>query len=211
MAASLQNGIPTEVGVSSDFMAVCPPAPTLIAPPPEVLNDGVVTLRRWRISDADMLFAAITVSRPRLAEWMPWARNETYEREEAVGFLKRTTTKWEDNTEWNYAITITQGGGLEEILGSCGLMRRDDHPGLDIGYWLANGYTGYGYATAAAKLLTAQGLEMNAPSVRILHDKKNTRSGAVPRRLGFECEGEIETDGSLDVAWVKYPEPMPEE
>jgi hypothetical protein len=43
--------------------------------PAEVLQDGEVTLRRWRIEDADALLAAVVVSLRELQIWMPWAKN----------------------------------------------------------------------------------------------------------------------------------------
>ncbi|XWW96589.1 hypothetical protein V2A60_004566 [Cordyceps javanica] len=208
-------------------LAICPPAPTLRAPPPESLTDGTVTIRRWQPSDADALFRIITASRERLAAWMPWAaRATTYERDEAVAFTERTHRRWERDEGWDYAITIGGAGkeqndeeGDEEeeaaavVIGSCGLRRRDDHPGVDAGYWLADGHTGSGHATAAVRLLTAQALGgMGAPSVRIVHDEANERSRGVPRRLGFECQGEVDAEdnpeGRRDTVWVKYPDPV---
>lgn len=198
--------------MSHPYLAVCPPAPILRGPPRETVTDGTVTLRRWCASDADAdaLFRIITASRGRLAAWMPWARNETYERNEAVGFTGRTSKRWDGNESWDYAITIAEGGEMA-VIGSCGLRRRQDHPGVDAGYWLADGYTGKGYATRAVSMLTEQAFAMQAPSVRILHDQANVKSRGVPERLGFECQGEVDTDdnpeGRPDTAWVMYPGP----
>lgn len=201
---------PPQPDMNEPYLAICPPAPILFPPPKETATDGTVTIRRWREADADVLFRIITASRVRLAEWMPWARNPTFEPEEAAAFTQRAQTGWEDGTRWGYAITITEGeGGKEVIVGSCGLRPLKDQPGVNVGYWLAEGHTGKGYATRAAKMLTEAAFEMNAASVRILHDSANLKSRAVPERLGFECQGDVEADenpgGRPDTAWVKYP------
>lgn len=197
-----------EPDMNDPYLAICPPAPTLRAPPASTLTDGTVTIRRWRTSaaDADALFAIISASRARLAEWMPWARNPTYTRDEAVSFTQRTAARWDRDEGWDYAVTVAESG---QVVGSCGLRRREDHPGVDAGYWLADGHTGRGYATRAVRMLTAQALDMHAPSVRIVHDVANVKSRGVPERLGYECQGEVAADdnpeGRPDTVWVKYP------
>ncbi|OAR01203.1 hypothetical protein LLEC1_05683 [Akanthomyces lecanii] len=137
---------------------------------------------------------------------MPWARRDTYERQEAAGFTERTSKRWDGDEGWDYAITTAEGG---EVMGSCGSRRPEDHPGVDAGYWLADEHTGEGYATRAVQMLTQEGLEMLAPSVRIAHDKANEKSCGVPTRLGYECQGDVDgegnSDGRPDTAWVKYP------
>ncbi|OAA77393.1 Acyl-CoA N-acyltransferase [Akanthomyces lecanii RCEF 1005] len=211
---SENQGPPAAPDMDQPYLAVCPPAPILRVPPRETLTDGTVTLRRWHASDADALFRIITASRGRLAAWMPWAaRKDAYERDEAVGFTARTSKRWDGDEGWDYAITTSADGG-EAVIGSCGLRRREDHPGVDAGYWLADGHTGKGYATRAVWMLTEEAFEMLAPSVRIVHDQANEKSRGVPARLGYECQGEVNAEGNpegrSDTVWVKYPEPQRE-
>ncbi|OAA71577.1 Acyl-CoA N-acyltransferase [Cordyceps fumosorosea ARSEF 2679] len=195
---------PPDLNPPPPHLAICPPAPTLRPPPLESVTDGTVTIRRWLASDADALFHIITNSRARLAAWMPWARRDSpYQRHEAVAFTERTALRWDAGSGWDYAITTG-----EQVIGSCGLRRREDNPGVDAGYWLAEGHTGKGLATRAVGLLTEQAWGMGVPSVRVVHDEANGRSAGVPRRLGFECEGEVEAEdnpeGRRDTVWVKY-------
>ncbi|KAJ6787340.1 hypothetical protein PWT90_06540 [Aphanocladium album] len=202
-----------EPDMNEPYLAICPPAPTLRVPPRETLTDGTVTVRRWRAddADADALFRIITASRARLAEWMPWAKKETYERAEAERFTRGTVQRFDSEAGgWDYAITVGEHEDEAIVVGSCGLSRRDDNPGVDAGYWLAEGHIGKGYATRAVKLLTDEALGgMHAPSVRILHDSANARSRAVAERLGYECQGDVEADdnpeGRPDTVWIKYP------
>lgn len=154
---SENQGPPAPPDMDQPYLAICPPAPVLRASPCETLTDGTVTLRRWRTSDADALFRIITASRGRLAAWMPWAaRKDTYERDEAVGFTARSAKRWDDDEGWDYAITTAADGG--EVIGSCGLRRRENRPGVDAAYWLAVGHTGQGHATRAVRMLTEGGL-----------------------------------------------------
>ena len=41
--------------------------------PPEVIEHGPVTLRRFREDDLDAVFAAVTESLDHLRPWLPWA------------------------------------------------------------------------------------------------------------------------------------------
>lgn len=211
---------PPAPDMNEPFLAICPPAPSLTRTPRETLTDGVVTLRRWRASDEESMFRAIAASRKRLAEFMPWARGERYERSEAADFLARSGKRWDDGQGWDYVVTVNgqdsgsnkdkeNGDGREdgEVAGSCSLRRRESHPGLDIGYWLADGFTGKGYVTRAAGMLVDEGFDMGAVSVLIAHEEGNEKSRAVPERLGFECAGVVEGEGGTrDVQWIKYPD-----
>lgn len=152
--------------------------------PVEILPDGEVTLRRWRVADAEALRRAVSGSLDHLAPWMPWAV-DGYGESDAAAFLALTRKKWESGEAFEYAIL----GAGEEVAGSCGLMARIGPGGLEIGYWLAKPRTGRGWATRAARLLTAEAFRMGADRVEIVHDVANERSAAVPRRLGFAPVG----------------------
>ena len=70
------------------------------------------------------------------------------------------------------------------------LQDGDDHyigpGGQEIGYWVRVGWTGRGYATAAARDLVAMAFAMPAVNhVEIHHDVANVASGRVPAKLGF--------------------------
>src|SRR6266702_1644464 len=71
--------------------------------PAEVIERGPVTLRRYREDDLDALFEAVTESLGHLRPWMPWAAD--YSRESAQEYLAGSIKRWDDGTEYNYAIT----------------------------------------------------------------------------------------------------------
>ena len=66
-------------------------------------------------------------------------------------------------------------------------MTRRGRGTLEIGYWVHVDATGHGHATRAATALTDVALRRpRREEVLIYTDEANTRSAAIPRRLGFE-------------------------
>jgi ribosomal-protein-serine acetyltransferase len=147
--------------------------------PDELIERGPVTLRRYREDDLDAVVAAVTASGEHLRRWMPWAVN--YTRQSSAEFLALAARKWEDGSEYNYAI-ITGGA----LAGGCSLMARIGPGGLEIGYWVHRAYTRRGLATAAAAALVEQAFRLpGIERVEIVHDELNVASAGVPRKLGF--------------------------
>jgi ribosomal-protein-serine acetyltransferase len=158
--------------------------------PAETLRFDQVELRRWRVSDAEVLHLVVAESLDHLLPWMPWAAG--HGRKQTEYYLAHCEEQWDSGRAYNYA--ITSGGA---VAGSCGLMRRIGPGGLDIGYWLHPSWTGKGLATMAAAALVHAGRQMpDIDRIEIHHDESNTASGAVARRLGFsEVEHVPEPDG----------------
>jgi ribosomal-protein-serine acetyltransferase len=147
--------------------------------PSESLTCGQVRLRRWRAEDADVAYRVVMESLEHLLPWMPWATG--YDHDRAVRFTARSEKDWASGEGYQYAIT-TEGA----VIGSCGLMRRIGPGGLEIGYWLHPAWTGRGLVTQAVEALVRAGFALpGVDRIEIIHDQANTRSGAVPRRLGF--------------------------
>ncbi len=156
--------------------------------PAEVIERGPVTLRRYREDDLDALFEAVTESLGHLRPWMPWAAD--YSRESAQEYLAGSIKRWDDGTEYNYAITTagTTAGSATAgaLVGSAGLMARIGPGGLEIGYWVHRAYTRRGLATAASAALVEQAFRLpGVERVEIVHDALNVASGGIPRKLGF--------------------------
>ncbi|OAQ61264.1 GCN5-related N-acetyltransferase (GNAT) domain-containing protein [Pochonia chlamydosporia 170] len=162
-----------------------PPNPFLTRAPAEELVEEDLVLRRWQLSDAQALNTAASGSVVELARWMPWAA-DGYDLTKAYQFLEFADKAWNNGDEYNFAI-IVDG----QPCGSFGLMTPvTNAPNtLEIGYWLANEATGRGLATRATALLRRIAFEIGAEHVQIRHDQRNSRSGAIPRRLGFNCLG----------------------
>jgi ribosomal-protein-serine acetyltransferase len=143
--------------------------------PDEIIDHGQVRLRRHREDDLDAVFQAVTDSLDHLRPWMPWAAD--YTRQTAHEFLVAS--------EYNYAI-VTDG----TLAGGCGLMARIGPGGLEIGYWVRQGYTRHGLATAASAALVEQAFRLpGVERVEIVTDELNLASAGVPRKLGFTEAG----------------------
>jgi len=151
--------------------------------PDEIIDHGRVRLRRHREDDLDAVFQAVTDSLDHLRPWMPWAAD--YTRQAAAGFLAASACGWEDGSEYNYAI-VTDG----TLAGGCGLMARIGPGGLEIGYWVRQGYTRRGLATTASAALVEQAFRLpDVERVEIVIDELNLASAGVPRKLGFTEAG----------------------
>jgi len=160
------------------------PASGPASAPPSVLGSGAVTLRRWRLADADLVYSLVRESLDHLAPWMPWA-TETYGRDDAADYVERCEDDWAAGTAFQYLI-LDHGTPA----GSAGLMARIGDGGLEIGYWVHPGHTGHGVATAASAALTETAFALpGIDRVEIHHDRANLASGRVPAKLGYTCAG----------------------
>ncbi len=153
------------------------------------LHGERVVVRPWRESDAQELFSAIVASR---LPWLPWAT--TYQRvEDALDFIVRAESQWLLREEFIAGLFDANTG---ELVGGSGLHPRDwSAPSFESGYWLRQAGEGYGYVTEAVKLLTDYAFATYAAQrVFIRCDARNTRSAAVPERLGFRREAHLRND-----------------
>jgi ribosomal-protein-serine acetyltransferase len=171
------------------------------------MGSGEVTLRRWRVTDAPVLHQVVQEAMAHLEPWMPWVAGG-YPPEAAAAFLASTVDRWADGTEFNWAIFVSG-----RLAGAASLMARVGPGGLELGYWLHPDHVGRGVATRAASLLTAEAFRTGADRVEIVTDVANTRSAAIPRRLGFVVvdrrppqEAVTSGEDGLDVVWRLTPD-----
>jgi ribosomal-protein-serine acetyltransferase len=168
--------------------------------PPESINAGELVLKRWQPEWADVAAGAVRESLPELKPFLPWARDE-YDIDTARAFITMSAEKWDEGTEFNYAIFSTGGG----LVGAIGLMTRMGPGVLEIGYWTRTNYAGRGHMTAAVGALTEAALTLpGVDRVAIRHDAGNAASAAVATKAGFtevqrisrepEAAGETGTD-----------------
>lgn len=155
-------------------------------PEPLVGRDGLV-LRRWRPEDAAALTEAVIESAEHLRPWMAWMVEEPL----PPDVRRRRINDW--NRDHEQGGDAVLGVFLDgRVVGGCGLHRRLDPDGLEIGYWIHVDFTRRGLATQIATLLTQAALDLpDITHVEIHHDKGNDASAGVPRKLGFELVGEV--------------------
>ncbi len=169
---------------------------------PDELAAGPIALRRWRAEHIDPLMELVDGSFPELQAWMTWAQ-EMPTRDAEMEMLRTAYASFELGSEFGYGIFEPDG----TMVGTCGLHRGE--PAVcSIGYFVRTDRTGRGYATEAARALTAAGFEhlSDLEHIEITCDVANVASAAVPRKLGYtlvaEVDRPIETPGHTGRGFV---------
>ncbi len=157
-----------------------------VTPPERVDLDNGTYLRFVQVADADAVARAVGESLEHLRPWMPWADEKSADPGFQRGRLRAQPHQRERGDEWQYVLCAATD---DTLLGAFGLMTRRGPGTLEIGYWLHVDAGGRGRATAAARTLTEVGLELDGiDRMIIVCDEANSRSAAVPRRLGYTLE-----------------------
>jgi ribosomal-protein-serine acetyltransferase len=159
--------------------------------------DGL-DLRQFGWDDAEILFAAVERNRDHLRQWLPWV-DGTRSTDEIRLFLSRATAQFEDGLGPNFGIWLD--GTLIGAVG-CHPIDRPDFS-CSIGYWIAAGYQGRGTITLCCRhLLDYLFDEAGLHRVEIRCGTGNTRSCAIPRKLGFRHEGVLREAEWVNDRWV---------
>ena len=141
---------------------------------------------RWpHIDLAAPLLRIIEHQRPYLIDWMPWI-----EQTEGIKDVKKQLWEWQ---------TFTSGGQQlitfifydELLVGSIGFIVLDSpNRKAELGYWVREEMQGKGIITRSCSKLIDYGfrqLALNKVSVKV--PSNNSKSAAIPERLGFQKEG----------------------
>ncbi|WP_169746846.1 GNAT family N-acetyltransferase [Demequina gelatinilytica] len=161
-----------------------------------------LVVRRFRNEDAPDVSRVIAANREHLVRFLSWAEDEPRSPEARAAKLAQNIAHHEAGVDFLMGLFDRESG---EYLGSAGLHPLDDRPGLEIGYWLSAEHQGRGLMSEAVAALTRVGLShAGAETVEIYHRPDNTRSAAVPRRLGFADAGLTRDtdDGDEAARWV---------
>jgi RimJ/RimL family protein N-acetyltransferase len=151
---------------------------------PEMLNGPTVTLRRYRLADADVLKESIATSHEHLRRYMPWAFEMPTDAS-VMDFLKPAAEDFRTDGNANFAITRTDD---DAYVGGCGIHDRVGPDALEIGYWVDVRHVRHGIATATARLLTEACFGAGVRRVVIRCDVSNDASASIARRLGYTLE-----------------------
>ncbi len=168
---------------------------------PDPIPAPRLTIRRWTEADAPALDRAITESIEHLRPWMPWVAFEPLSLDDRVALIRG----WRENGGDGDLVVGVFLNGVP--VGGGGLHRRIGPDGLEIGYWIHVDHVHRGYATELAAALTTAAFALpNNERVEIHHDRANTASAAVSRRLGYtltdEQPREIVAPGQEGIGWV---------
>ena len=141
-------------------------------------------LRLLEEGDAEELHALVDANRDYLAEWMPWAADQTLEG--TLAFIRTTMRRHAENNGFETALVLDG-----RIVGAAGFAGVDwVARSTSIGYWLAETHQGRGLMTSAVRALIGHAFgEWELHRVQIQAAVGNNRSSAIPERLGFQREG----------------------
>jgi ribosomal-protein-serine acetyltransferase len=157
-----------------------------------------VELRPVSVDHVTPLYDLIDRNRARLREWLPWL-GWSFGPDDLAEFLK-------DRVQDNAA-----GKGLTTVIFSqgalCGTIALHTINGRDrnssIGYWLDADYAGRGIMTEACRAIVTEGFRSyGLHRIEIRCATGNSRSSAIPARLGFVEEGVLHDAEWLFDHWV---------
>jgi ribosomal-protein-serine acetyltransferase len=133
---------------------------------------------------ADEMFAAVDANRDHLRRFMPWV-DKTTTVDHTKDFIRKMLTRMADND--GFATGIWEKDRYIDNIGFHSI--RWERRFTEIGYWLAANAQGRGIMTKACTAMTAHAFDAwKLNRVEIRCDPENTRSRAIPERLGFKQE-----------------------
>lgn len=161
--------------------------------PPELIEIDELCLRRPALADVESFHGAVIASYAELHPWMSWC-TEPLSIEDRRGFIERATDKWNAQKAFHWFI-LGPGTGF---LGTVSLMDSVGAGGLEIGYWLRTEATGQGIMSRCVERVTSLALGLpGIERVEIRCDAANSRSSAVPHRLGYRLVRQVPTEPAL--------------
>jgi len=151
----------------------------------EIKVDKNIVLRLHKMDIAQKLFDFIDKNRTYLREWLPWLDMNT-ELEDTKKFILECQENYKNGKSLNLGIYFKG-----ELLGSVGFNSINKlNKSAEIGYMLGKNSNGKGIMTKSCKAIIDYGFNvLNLNRIVIKAAVKNTKSRAIPERLGFEQEG----------------------
>jgi RimJ/RimL family protein N-acetyltransferase len=177
----------------------------LAAAPERVQLDDDVVIRTYAAEDMPQLVDVVNRQLDHLRPFMPWAQ-EPVTVEAQTAWWRGTMQPRDDGTgDVAYGIFAMSGA----LLGGTGYHLRGAPGVVEIGYWLSADATGRGLMTRVTAALVDVARQLDGVQrVEIKCDETNTRSAAIPRRLGFRLarvearEPAAAAETGCDQVWV---------
>jgi RimJ/RimL family protein N-acetyltransferase len=139
------------------------------------------------------LHDVIPRNKAHLAAAMPWAHSEPLSYEERIELLRQMRANFDLGLDFVLGIFDRS---TNRYMGGTGLHPRIGPQALEIGYWIAADCQGNGLATEAVTALVSVAFEaMAARRLEIRCSPENSRSRAIPERLGFHLDGVLREGG----------------
>lgn len=134
---------------------------------------------------APSLFALTDQNRHFLGQWLPWV-NSTVQEKDTEKFIKEQHKLYCEGKALHAAIEFK-----DKIIGVIGYDEVDSANDIGhLGYWLGEEFNGNGFMTMATREMVSIGFNDYALNrIEIQCATANTKSKAIPERLGFVQEG----------------------
>jgi RimJ/RimL family protein N-acetyltransferase len=148
--------------------------------PDSPLADDRITLRPYEMRDVDAIvdgFGDASVTR-----WFPVPL--PFDRAQAAAYVRDCRNGWRHGVQATFAVIERSSGSL---VGGVDVDEIDHGGGTgDVGYWIAAGARGNGYAAAAVELVSTWALaDVGLQRLTLLAEPENAASIAVAERAGF--------------------------
>ncbi|MCC6704784.1 MAG: GNAT family N-acetyltransferase [Thermomicrobiales bacterium] len=161
---------------------------------PSAITTERLIIRRWRDTDAQLLWEAVDESREHLATYLPWVRFYRSPTD-ASDFIARARREWPDGYQLPLAILDRATGRL---LGGSGYHSLEPTVTgwrtLEIGYWLRAGEEGKGYMRETVRAQIRLAFELGIENLLLFCDNRNRPSYRVAEACGFRREAILRRD-----------------
>ncbi|RZA07025.1 MAG: N-acetyltransferase [Proteobacteria bacterium] len=159
--------------------------------PTETLAGPRIELRKYDISHAAAMFAAIDGDRARLRSFLPWVDQIKAPADEEA-YVRSSALQWMEGALFDFGIFGRADGSYLGNIGVHSISWPDDR--AELGYWLSSAGEGQGLMAEAVGLLEAELFRIGFHRIEIRCNVLNEKSAAVPKRCGYELEGTLRQD-----------------
>ena len=171
----------------------------------KVLETSRLIISRFAIADAPFMLALLNSP-----GWLKYIGDRGIRTEkEAEGYLQRVPIL-SYNTH-NFGLYRVNRKEDNLPIGTCGLLKRDTLPDVDIGFAFLPEFNGFGYASEAAKaVIDYEHRKHKLKRLAAITLPENTSSRKLLQKLGMKYERDVQLTPDDDVLMlyaINFPEP----
>ncbi|TDQ25718.1 GNAT family N-acetyltransferase [Tenacibaculum caenipelagi] len=112
-----------------------------------------------------------------------------YSEKDAIFWINMANQGFENGNQYTFAIRLKE---KDNFIGGIGIKIERKNNRAEIGYWIAEPFSGNGYATEATKAILKFGFDnLNLNKFTSSHLANNPASGQVLKNSGMKKEGEL--------------------
>jgi ribosomal-protein-serine acetyltransferase len=164
----------------------------------KTLIDSVLAIETVKESHWSQLMDVVNANRTYLREWLTWL-DFMKTPEEFRNFAAASEKRNAEGSEYSCVILYK-----EQVVGRIGLYFLDKMNRIaSIGYWVSEEHQGEGIISKACETVMKYGFEeLNLNRIEVKCGTGNSKSLAIPKRLGFQREGIIRQGELLNGRFV---------